>query len=43
MVLHIIVGSKAVDALLDSEWAVRKGDKEPLFSSRDDIVTFLNK
>jgi len=43
MVLHIIVGSKAVDALLDSEWGKKKGDKDPFFNSRHDIVTFLNK
>lgn len=37
------LGSKAVDALMDSEWSRKKGEKEPFFSSRLDVVNFLNK
>lgn len=40
--VEYFTGSKAVDALMDSEWSRKKGEKEPFFSSRLDVVNFLN-
>lgn len=40
--VEYFTGSKAVDALLDSEWSRKKGDKDPFFNTRQDIIHFLN-
>lgn len=37
------VGSKAVDALLNSDWSQKKGEKDPFFNNRQEIVNFMNK
>lgn len=35
---------KAVDALMDSQWAKEsKGAEEPLFTCREDVVDFLGR
>ena len=38
---HVILGSKAIDCLLDSKWASGKGGTEILFTDRESVQDYL--
>lgn len=38
---HVILGSKAIDCLLDSKWASGKGGTEILFTDRKSVQDYL--
>ncbi|KAK7601027.1 hypothetical protein V9T40_008468 [Parthenolecanium corni] len=40
--VEYFTGSKAVDALLNSTWSQKQGEKDPFFSNRQEIVNFMN-
>lgn len=39
----ILLGSKAIDCLMDSKWASGKGGTEILFTDRESVELYLDK
>lgn len=43
LLIYVVIGSKAVDTLMESKWSKTSDTGQPRFVSRDDAINFMAK